>query len=207
MAKDETKCLRTSGPPMTVAPQDTNAAPAVYDPVRGRPIVLVGLMGVGKTSVGRKLAASLGRSFLDADHEIEKAAGRTVAEIFQDFGETSFREGERRVIARVIEDNRDIVLATGGGAFVDDQVRALVHKRAVSIWLNADVDVLVERTARRNTRPLLKTGDPKEILQRLSEERTPFYQQADIHIQSGRGPASSVVKSALEALTAFGKVY
>lgn len=187
---------------MTAEPQTSQ----IYDPVRGQPIVLVGLMGVGKTSVGRKLAESLDRTFLDADHEIEKAAGRSVSDIFQDFGEASFREGERRVIARILDEDRDIVLATGGGAFVDDDVRALIKQSAISMWLNAEVDVLVERTSRRNTRPLLKTGDPKDILERLARERTPFYQQADIHIQSGRGPATKVVKNALEALSAYGKV-
>lgn len=194
--------IRIPGRTMTAQPQTSHT----HDPVRGRPIVLVGLMGAGKTSVGRKLAESLNRRFLDADHEIEKAAGRSVSEIFQDFGEASFREGERRVIARILEDDRDIVLATGGGAFVDDEVRGLVKQNAISLWLKADVDVLVERTSRRNTRPLLKTGDPKEILERLSKERTPFYEQADVHIQSGRGPATKVVKSALEALAAYGKV-
>lgn len=189
------------------APQDLpSATPEMPDPVRGKPIVLVGLMGVGKTSIGRRLANTLGRAFLDADHEIEKAAGRSVADIFKDFGETSFRDGERRVIARILEEDQNIILATGGGAFVDPTIHALVREKAVSIWLDADVDVLVERTGRRNTRPLLKNGDPREILSRLSQERSPFYQKADIHIESGRGPATGVLKSALEALVEFGKI-
>ncbi|MEM6682726.1 MAG: shikimate kinase [Pseudomonadota bacterium] len=174
--------------------------PEALDPAPGQPIVLVGLMGAGKTSVGRRLAKHLGRAFLDADHEIEKAAGRSVSEIFEDFGEAAFREGERRVIARILEEQKDAVLATGGGAFVDDEVREIVKTRARSIWLDADVDVLVERTARRNTRPLLKTGDPKKILKKLFRERRPFYAQADIHVQSGRGSAASVVKQVVTAL-------
>ncbi|MEO0411899.1 MAG: shikimate kinase [Pseudomonadota bacterium] len=173
----------------------------VHDRVSGRPIVLVGLMGVGKTSVGRKLADRLGRTFLDADQEIEKAAGRPVGDIFADFGEASFREGERRVIERILSGDPNIVLATGGGAFVDDSVRAAVLEKAISVWLNADVDILVERTGRRNTRPLLKTGNPREILSRLARERAPFYALADVHVQSGRGPAASVVQNVLKSLS------
>lgn len=191
---------------MSVEQDISNAAPVLPDPVRGKPIVLVGLMGVGKTSIGRRLASSLGRSFLDADHEIERAAGRSVSDIFKDFGESSFRDGERRVIARILQEDQNIILATGGGAFVDPEIHSLVREKAVSVWLDADVDVLVERTARRSTRPLLKSGDPKEILSRLSRERTPFYEKADIHIESGRGPATTVLKNTLAALVEFGKI-
>ncbi|MGD1955304.1 MAG: shikimate kinase [Sphingomonadales bacterium] len=173
---------------------------ALKDALADKPIVLVGLMGAGKTSVGRRLANDLGRTFLDADHEIEVAAGRPVSDIFKDFGEASFREGERRVILRILSEDSHIVLATGGGAFVDEDIRKAVLDKAVSIWLNADVDVLVERTGRRKTRPLLKTGDPKQILTKLAAERTPFYSQANIHVQSGRGPATTVVRAALKAL-------
>jgi len=189
------------------AASDIEGETAVHTLLAGTPIVLVGLMGVGKTSVGRRLAKLMGRPFLDADHEIEKAAGRSVAEIFEDFGEASFREGERRVISRILTEEDNVVLATGGGAFVDDEVRETIKARACSIWLNADIDILVERTGRRNSRPLLKTGNPKDILARLARERRPFYEQADIHIQSGRGSATAVVKSVMTALHQFEKAH
>lgn len=190
---------------MTVSPSQATAQDAAtLDPVKGKPIVLVGLMGVGKTSVGRRLADQLGRTFLDADQEIEAAAGRPVSDIFADFGEASFREGERRVILRILGQDPNIVLATGGGAFVDETIRTAVLEKAVSVWLSASVDILVERTGRRNTRPLLKKGNPKEILTRLSKERAPFYRQAHIHVESERGPATNVVREVLRSLTNYG---
>lgn len=164
-----------------------------------RPIVLVGLMGVGKSTVGRRLAQTLGLEFVDADDEIERAADMSINEIFERFGETYFRDGERRVIARLLED-RPLVIATGGGAFADTQTRALILERATTIWLDADIDILVERTARRNTRPLLRKGNPREILSRLAEERRPFYSQANIHVSSATGPHEETVNVILKEL-------
>lgn len=162
-------------------------------------IVLVGLMGVGKTTVGRRLAKKLGLSFVDSDHEIEQAADMTVGEIFEKYGEADFRSGERRVIARLL-DGKPQVVATGGGAFVNDETRSLIKEEGISIWLDADVDILVERTGRRDTRPLLKNGDPKEILARLSEERRPYYSQADLKVVSGDGSHDHVVNDIITEL-------
>jgi shikimate kinase len=150
-----------------------------------RPVVLVGLMGVGKTTVGRRLADALGAPFVDSDEEVEAAAQMTVPEIFASLGEPAFREGERRVIARLIEEGPRII-ATGGGAFMNDATRALVLERAVSVWLKADLDTLVERTARRVNRPLLSRGDPREILAGLIAARHPVYALADVAVQSHR---------------------
>lgn len=164
-----------------------------------RPLVLVGLMGVGKSTVGRRLANMLQRKFVDADEEIESAAQRSISEIFEEFGESYFRDGERRVIARLIEE-RAGVIATGGGAFVNDETRALILDQAVAVWIDSDIDLLVERTSRKNTRPLLKTGDPREILTRLYSERKPFYAQAQIHVMSDTGPHEATATKILEAL-------
>ena len=131
-----------------------------------RPIVLVGLMGVGKSTVGRRLAGLMECSFVDADDEIEAAAQRSIPEIFEEFGEPYFRDGERRVIARLMEEQRGVI-ATGGGAFIDPETRALILERGISVWIDSDIETLVERTSRRDHRPLLKTGDPREILPRL----------------------------------------
>lgn len=161
--------------------------------------MLVGLMGAGKTTVGRRLAKHLSLPFVDSDHEIEKAAGMSVAEIFECFGEADFRSGERRVIERLLDGTPKIV-ATGGGAFINEDTRTLIKKRGLSIWLDADIGVLVDRTARRDTRPLLKTGDPAEILTRLSKERSPFYAQADIKISSNDGPHEEVIDDILKVL-------
>lgn len=162
-----------------------------------RTIVLVGLMGAGKTTVGRRLARALGLPFVDSDHEIEKAAGMSVAEIFECFGEADFRSGERRVIERLL-DGKPQIVATGGGAFINDETRKLIKKRGLSVWLDADIDVLVERTGRRDTRPLLKTGDPKKILKRLAKERAPYYEQADLKVTSSAGPHEDVVEDILK---------
>ncbi len=164
-----------------------------------RTIVLVGLMGAGKTTVGRRLARKLNLPFVDSDHEIEKAAGMSVAEIFECFGEADFRSGERRVIERLL-DGKPQIVATGGGAFINEATRALIKAKGLSIWLDADIEVLVERTGRRDTRPLLKTGDPKEILTRLAAERAPFYAQADMKVASSQGPHEDVVADILDAL-------
>jgi shikimate kinase len=164
-----------------------------------RPVVLVGLMGAGKSTVGRKLAGLLDTDFVDADQAIEHAAQMSVAEIFERFGEAYFRDGERRVIARLIEEGHG-VLATGGGAFVNDATRALVLDRAIAVWIDCDVDTLVERTGRRNSRPLLKGGDPKEILSRLRAEREPAYAEAPIRIDSRAGPHLDTALAIIEAI-------
>jgi shikimate kinase len=176
--------------------QQTNPPPGHLP---AKPIVLVGLMGAGKTTLGRRLAARLALPFVDADEEIEQAAGLSIADMFARFGEAAFRDGERRVIARLMAGPVQVI-ATGGGAFVDDETRALILARGIAIWLQADIDVLVERTARRDTRPLLKTGDPRTVLTDLLEKRSPAYAQAPIHIKSGRGPHDSSVETILAAL-------
>ena len=162
-------------------------------------IVLVGLMGVGKTTVGRRLAKRLGLGFVDADEEIERAAGLTVEEIFSRFGEDYFRDGERRVIARLIEGERQII-ATGGGAFMNEETRALILEKAISIWLDADLETLVKRVARRNTRPLLKSGDPAKILADLAATRNPVYATAHIHVMGNDSPHEITVEKIIEAL-------
>jgi shikimate kinase len=164
-------------------------------------VVLVGLMGAGKSCIGRHLAQRLGLPFVDADAEIEKAAGCSISEIFEQHGEQAFREGERRVIARLLEDGPQI-LATGGGAFMDPETREAIARRATSVWLRADLDLLLRRTGRRNTRPLLRTGDPKEILGRLIDERYPTYAMADIVVDSVDAPPEVTVQRVLDALTA-----
>jgi len=166
-----------------------------------RTIVLVGMMGSGKTSVGRRLAKALGWPFQDADWAIEDAAGTTIANIFAEIGEAEFRVRERQVIARVMDERQQQVLALGGGSFVADETRALIKARALSIWLDSDIDILVRRTGRRNDRPLLANGDPRVILSRLMEERRPTYAEADITIDSGTGSLGDVVERALDALS------
>lgn len=164
-----------------------------------RPVVLVGLMGVGKSTIGRRLAKRLGLPFVDSDSEIEGAAGLSAAEVFERYGEKDFRDGERRLVARLIE-GEVRVIATGGGAYVDPRTRELLNSRAITIWLDAPVDVLAERTARRDTRPLLRTADPKQTLERLSQERRPSYAEAHIHVRSGDGAHKDVVDTILRAL-------
>lgn len=164
-----------------------------------RPLVLVGLMGVGKSTIGRRLARVLDRDFVDTDEEIENAAQRSIGEIFDEFGEPYFRDGERRVIARLIEE-RHGVIATGGGAFVNDETRALILERGIAIWIDCDLDTLVERTRRRDNRPLLKQGDPRAILGNLYDQRKPCYAQAHIRVESRDGPHSHTVDAILEAV-------
>jgi shikimate kinase len=164
-----------------------------------RPIVLVGLMGAGKTTVGRRLAALLRLPFIDADEEIEKAAGLTIPEIFELRGEAEFRQGERRVIARLLQ-GAPHVLATGGGAFMNDETRALVKAHATSVWLRADLDVLMRRVEKRDTRPLLRGGDPRATMERLIAERYPVYAQADLAVDSNNGPHASAVALVIRAL-------
>ncbi len=165
-------------------------------------IALVGLMGAGKTAVGRRLAQRLGVEFADADAEIEKAANATIAEIFAENGEAFFRAREREVISRLLADPVH-VLSTGGGAFMDPSTRALLHERAITIWLRADLDLMVARVMRRNNRPLLKDGDPRAVLQRLMAERYPVYAEADITVDSVDGPPEVTLEHMLAALAAF----
>jgi len=169
-------------------------------------IVLVGLMGAGKTTIGRRLAKRLDLDFLDSDFEIEKAAQMTVSEIFESFGEEDFRAGERRVIARLM-DGPTKVIATGGGAFVNDETRSLIKEKSVSIWLDAALDTLVDRTSRRDTRPLLQVEDPKSVLENLMNERTEIYGQADLRVQSCDGPHESVVDAIIRELKAVGAIH
>jgi shikimate kinase len=164
-----------------------------------RPIVLVGLMGAGKSTVGRRLAKRLGIPFVDSDVEIEEASGASTAELFERYGERDFRDGERRLVARLV-DGTVRVIATGGGAFIDPRTRELLNDRAITIWLDAPIDVLAERTARRNTRPLLRKGNRAATLTRLSEERQPMYEEAQIHIRSGNGAHGDVVEAIVTAL-------
>jgi len=169
--------------------------------LREHTIALVGLMGAGKSSVGRRLAHALGLPFRDADEEVERAAGRSVAEIFEELGETAFRDGERRVIARLL-DEPPHVLATGGGAFMNPETRRLIADKAVSVWLQADVDVLARRVARKNDRPLLRGRDPREVLSALSRDRDPVYALADITVASIESPHHITVQAIIEALSA-----
>lgn len=164
-----------------------------------RPIALVGLMGVGKSTVGRRLSSLLGRSFVDADDAIEAAAQRSISEIFDAHGEEYFRDGERRVIARLIEEGTGVI-ATGGGAFIDDETRNVILNSALAVWIDCDIDTLVERTSRRNTRPLLRGGDPKAILTDLMKTRRPFYEQAQIRVESQDGPHVDTARAIIEAI-------
>ena len=164
-----------------------------------RTVAFVGLMGAGKTCIGRLLAAELGLPFVDADKEIEAAAGCSVEDIFSAHGEAAFRDGERRVIARLLNEPK-MVLATGGGAFMDPETRKLIRERTTSVWLRADVELLLRRTSRRNNRPLLKRGNPREILGKLIEQRYPIYAEADIVVDSVDGPPEMTLARVLDAL-------
>ncbi|MDR7102913.1 shikimate kinase [Croceicoccus sp. BE223] len=170
-----------------------------------RPVVLVGLMGVGKSTIGKRLSQALGFGFIDADDAVVEAAQMSIAEIFERFGEAYFRDGERRVIARLIEENGNhpAVIATGGGAFVDPETRALILDRAVAVWLDSDLDTLVERVGRKNTRPLLTGKDPRVVLADLMDKRRPAYAQAPIRVVSDSGPQAATVARILAALEEF----
>jgi shikimate kinase len=157
------------------------------------------MMGAGKSSIGRRLAARLGIPFVDADAEIEAAAGMTIDDIFANYGEASFRSGETRVIARLLDAGPQ-VLATGGGAFMNPETRGIIRRSAVSVWLRADFDVLFRRVKRRNDRPLLKTADPAETLRQLMAERDPIYAQADASVHSREVPHETIVEEILAAL-------
>jgi shikimate kinase len=167
-----------------------------------RSVVLVGMMGAGKSTIGRRLAARLRLPFLDADIEIEAAAGMSIADIFETHGEPHFRDGEARVIARLLESG-PAVLATGGGAFIREETRRRIRDKAVSIWLKADADIIMRRVKRRADRPLLQTADPAATVGRLIEEREPVYQHADLTIWSRDVPHDKIVEECIEALHAL----
>ncbi len=185
---------------------DANAtapAAAIRAALGDRSVVLVGMMGVGKSSIGRRLAARLGVAFVDADSEIEKAAGMSIPDIFARHGEANFRSGEARVIARLL-DTGPQVLATGGGAVMNESTRALIKRKGVSVWLSAEFDVLMRRISKRkNDRPMLQTSDPAETLRQLLQERDPVYALADLSVQSREGPHDAIVNEIITALAAF----
>lgn len=170
---------------MAISKRNTRrqACRRITDELGRRTIVLVGLMGAGKTTIGRRLAARLDLRFVDADAEIERAAGKSIEDIFTDHGEAEFRDGERRVITRLLE-NGPQILATGGGAFMDKQIRAAIAGAGISVWLRASHQVLSERVSRRQHRPLLNTGDPGTIMRTLMDERYPVYGTADVTVES-----------------------
>ncbi|MEZ6024514.1 MAG: shikimate kinase [Hyphomonadaceae bacterium] len=184
----------------------TDAAAALRRQAEGltltRTVALVGLMGAGKTTVGRRLAAALDLPFADADAEIAAAAGQSVPEIFAEHGECEFRRGERQVIARLLAGPVH-VLATGGGAFIDPRTRELMKDRAVSVWLKAPLDVLMKRVERRDDRPLLREDDPRAVMERLMQERYPIYAEADLTVETGPGPHSTAVQDVLAALKSY----
>lgn len=194
---------RRSTTSRTTGPIASNPVTTPVTGAGGRSIVLVGLMGAGKTKIGRLLAQRLEMRFADADDEIVEAAGCSIEEIFERYGETAFRDGERRVVARLL-DGEPIVLATGGGAFIDPRTRTRIKERGISIWLRAELDVLVHRTSRRGGRPLLKNRDIKATLEKLMAERYPIYAEADIVIDSGWHSVDSTVQRTLDGLAAFG---
>lgn len=186
---------------MTIAdPAPRSDRDAVRIALGPRAVVLVGMMGSGKSSVGRRLAARLGLPFVDADAEIETAAGMTIPEIFAQRGEAEFRDGERRVIARVLTTRAPLVLATGGGAFMNAETRARIGDLGVSVWLKAEPDVLMRRVRKRSNRPLLQTADPEGTLRRMLAEREPVYALADLTIISRDDPQDVVVEDIVAAL-------
>jgi shikimate kinase len=177
----------------------TKAGKNIQVPMINKPLMLVGLMGVGKSTIGKRLATRLSLPFVDADTEIELAADMSIPEIFEKFGEPHFRDGERRVIARLI-DGRPKVIATGGGAFINDETRALMLERATTVWLDADISVLADRVSRKDNRPLLKGKDARTILSELAAVRNPIYALAPIHVKSQSLPHEATVDSILKAL-------
>ncbi|MGQ0671519.1 MAG: shikimate kinase [Hyphomicrobium sp.] len=178
---------------------ETQAVEAVRRHLNQRALVMVGLMGCGKSAVGRRLAGRLSLPFIDADEEIEKAAGKSINDIFSEHGEAHFREGERKVIARLLGQGAQ-VLATGGGAFINAETRANIRNNGISIWLKADLPVLMKRVAKRDTRPLLKSGDPEATMRKLIEVRYPVYAEADITIESRDVAHEVIVSDVLQAL-------
>lgn len=174
-------------------------AEAVRQRLGDRPIVLVGLMGAGKTSVGRRLAEKLRIPFVDADHEIEEAAGKPIKEIFADHGEAYFREGERRVIQRLIGNGAQ-VLATGGGAYMNDETRARIQEHGISVWLRASLPLLMKRVAKRQDRPLLQADDPEKVMRELMDKRYPVYALADVAVESRDVQHGQMVNDVIRAL-------
>ncbi len=183
----------------------TDSETGIQDAIRAglgpRSLVLVGLMGCGKSSVGKRLAARLGLPFVDADDEIVKAAGQSINEIFAEHGEAYFRDGERRVIQRILAAGPQ-VLATGGGAFMNEETRATIRRSGISIWLRADLPVLMRRVLKRDTRPLLKTGDPEQVMRNLIATRYPVYAEADLAVESRDVAHEVIVSEILDALRA-----
>lgn len=188
-----------SKPPAQDAARKSEEAISVASALGNRSIVLVGLMGAGKTTVGRRLANRLDLPFRDADTEIEKAAGSNIADIFKEFGEAHFRDGEQRVIHRLLGEGPQ-VLATGGGAFMNPKTREATRESGISVWLKADLDVLMKRVSRRSHRPLLQNDDPEAVMKRLIDERYPIYATADLSIESKEGPHDAVVDEIVHAL-------
>lgn len=168
----------------------------------GKTVVLVGLMGAGKSTIGRRLARVLDVPFFDSDNEIMEAAGCSISDIFEIHGEEIFRDLERRVILKLL-DQAPAIIATGGGAYMNEAIRKAIREKSIAIWLRADLDVLTERVSRRNTRPLLETGDKREILSRLMTERYPVYEQADIIIDSGEGVHEHIVDTIIARLKEY----
>jgi len=165
-----------------------------------QPVVLIGLMGAGKSRLGRMLADALALPFTDSDDEVEKAAGMSISEIFERFGEPSFRDGEHRVIKRLLLEEGAKVVATGGGAVMREDTAEIVFSKTLSLWVRADIDVMIERVGRTDKRPLLRDGDPATILEGLMEKRYPVYGKADIIIESHNGPAEAILNQALSKL-------
>ncbi len=182
----------------------TRSIDAIRACVQQRPLVLIGLMGAGKSAIGKRLAAMLDLPFADADQEIEKAAGKTINEIFEDNGEAYFRDGERRVIARLLSEGGK-VLATGGGAFMNEETRKQISQTGISVWLKADLDILMSRVTRRDTRPLLRAANPRAVMEKLIAERYPVYTLADITVISRDVPHEVILSEIIEAVAASPK--
>ena len=171
----------------------------IREKLGNHPIVLVGLMGAGKSSIGRRLAEKLEFPFVDADHEIEVAADKTIPEIFADHGEAYFREGERRVISRLIENGAQ-VLSTGGGAFINEETRNSIHAHGISVWLKADLSLLMKRVMKRSDRPLLQAEDPEAVMQKLMDQRYPIYAKADVTVESRDVQHTQMVNEVIKVL-------
>lgn len=185
---------------MTTSIDQDGKAAALNELLGVRSIVLIGMMGAGKSSVGKRLARRLNLAFADADTEIEQAAGMTIPEIFAHHGEPAFRDGEKKVIARLLE-HGPMVLATGGGAYMNGDTRDAIARHGITVWLKAELDVLLRRVRRRDDRPLLKTENPEATLARLIEQRYPVYAQADVTVVSHDVPQEVMVDEVIDALT------